>query len=620
MSSNHHEEWNVNALPSHSTKHFYDTRSRNNHHPLYLQNQQQQQQLNHSQQLLQLQSQNQHYQHPNFHYNPLKRLRPSLTIETPNPQLPPLDILPPPPPELNTLKKIGWDPEQNLSTVTSFSILPPLNCDSVESNENKEVFTIQWNPCMQNKASKRNSTEEIEICTDTSSFPPFDDFLALSNSQVLMNTRNEQTIIESHLRPHNNLTPQLHASSASIPSRNGLQDQNDNDLHHIKENYQASVHKFSPKVQRSDTSSMNFSAENSVMLSRENQSEVRKIEDTKLFASDFNEKHESPDEEVEVWTTSLMEKGKSIVEKSFALKIRGNGHDDYTFSDSLTSLSDDNPIDESEIITLAQSAFVIPENALITREDRLRLAKEKLQHARDHLVKVLKRKRSISPIPFTVKLPSITAMRQSLIILPKSQDVKQSEFDWFPLLPEPKLMDHPCEVVIPYANFDESVADAKKDGNETKESHEELYQKGRALKKNLLLLKKKKLEITLRKQKELQKKKAFVNTCEIPTPLSKEALKKRQEELQQAVDVAYWKRLVIQQRNLLETEKLEVHQQNESIQSYQEEINSKLAAIVGCETTLRELRVRERCLEESIAKAMQDVLSARKLRYDFHQR
>jgi hypothetical protein len=637
MPNNRHEEWNVNALSSHSTKHFYDNLSRNTCHPLASLNFHHQQQLNNNQQLLQIQSQNQPYQQLNYHYNSLKRIRPSppaALIETPNALLPPINILPPPPPELNTTQS---HPEQNIKTEKSFSILPPFNIDSPLSNENQQIFAIQWNPCVDNTISTRNTREVKEFHKNPSNPPSFENIFMSSNSKVMMDAHhNEHTTFESHYEPLDKLTTRLSVSSAPISFENISYDQNKSDLQQpqIEKNDFAmeGCTTISSKDPRSEgTLSRNCSEKSSWHLTNGEQWEGEDMEGitrTQEFVSDT--KHESeagnvcPNEEGKTDLISLVEKRKFRFEQSYSVKSTGDGYNNSKISESRTSLSEKSTSNEEnelllENATLDQSEPTFPEDLLITREEKLRLVKEKLQHARDHLVKVLKRKRSTSPIPLTVKLPPISALRQPLIIRPEFRNDEQSQINWIPLLPEPKLMDHPCEIVIPYTNFEEVIIDAEKDVIGTKENHNDLYKKGRALKKNLLLLKKKKLEITLRKQKELQKRKAEVKSCDIPIPLSKEALKKRQEELQQAVDVAYWKRLVIQQRNLLEAERLEVSQQNESIQAYQEEINSKLAAIEGCETTLRELRVREKCLDEHIAQAMQEVLLARKLRHDLHE-
>jgi hypothetical protein len=600
MSSNRHEEWNLNTLSGHSTTHIYDALSRNDCHHLYLPNQQQ-----HSQQVLQLQSQN--HQNANFPLNSLKRSRPSPPppkIETLYQDLPPMKILPPPPPELNTSKKMRCDSEENTKRESLLSILPPLSHNVGEFNENRQV-SMPSNPSMKNKNSARNDKDKTESRTNPSNSFSFDDYFTPYNAHAMINIDKEQAKFESYLGP---LTNQLHVSLASMPNQSGLLNQRNTDFFQprvqMKENAKLSRNMPSVRGQSSENVLQKLSAKDSWSLTKGKELETGEVEggsSTQLLANDPSEKYESNgDEDVDIGTTSRTEICKTSFEKSFPLKIIGHGYDDYKINESLTSLLDNNAFDQkkgflSEISPLAQSESSIPD-------------------ARAHLEKDLKRKNSISPISLkSAKLPCITAISESLIIRPKSLDGEQSKFDCNPTLPDPKFIDHPCEVVIPDESVVKDVADADM---MTKESRIDLYKKGRDLKKSLLLLKKKKLEITLRKQKDMEEKRLVENTCEITTPLTKEALKKRQEELQQAVDVAYWKRLVIQQRNLLEAEKLEVVQQNESIQSYQEEINSKLASIVGCETTLRELRVREKCLDECIAKAMQEVLSARRIRYE----
>lgn len=245
------------------------------------------------------------------------------------------------------------------------------------------------------------------------------------------------------------------------------------------------------------------------------------------------------------------------------------------------------------------------------RTIRLQQAKEKLRHAQNQLVKALKkRKHTQTPVS---QLPPITALSQPLMII----NVFDKDDDLVRLLPDPVLLEGRCDVIIP----------ADSDMEEDQEViPSELHQKGKALRKNLLLLKKKKLELTLRMQQQQQQQQigtSFTATEDVkptteerkdPLLFTVEALKRRQEKLQQTVDSAYWKRLATQQRNLLTAEQNEVRQHEENLKVCQAQIEAKQDAIMQCEKSIRESIAREKCLNEMIETTIDEVLSARKRR------
>jgi hypothetical protein len=246
------------------------------------------------------------------------------------------------------------------------------------------------------------------------------------------------------------------------------------------------------------------------------------------------------------------------------------------------------------------------------RAIRLHHAKEKLRHAQNKLVSALKkRKGTFTPPPVLPQLPPITALSQSLLVTNISGQ-RTGNFFMVRPLPEPVLLKVPCDIIPPYDSDEE-------------EEPECLHQKGEALRKNLLLLRKKKLELTLRMQQQNGGATTVVGEgLKDPSPnqllvVTKESLKKRQEEMQKAVDCAYWKRLVLQQRNLLATEQKEVVQHETNLRACQEQIKTKRDGISECAQNIQESMVREQCLDEMIAKATQQVLSARKRRHEATQ-
>ena len=268
---------------------------------------------------------------------------------------------------------------------------------------------------------------------------------------------------------------------------------------------------------------------------------------------------------------------------------------------SVTQPSHRSPVEYSDksgvmYIDKSENSTTDPQN---DKAALVRLAKLKLRHAKLQLVTALTRQQSLTESP---ALPPITALSQPLLV----QNILSKDKALVQFLPEPALTESPCNVVIPeYSDTedDEVVAD-------------DLHKKSKELRKNLLLLKKKNLELTLRKHEHVSASLPQNEDVTEPRVINKQALKRRQEELQQTVDAAYWKRLVIQQRNLLAAEREEVLQHEQKLLSCQEEIKIKQESILECERKIDESRVREKCLDEMIEKAVRGVLNARKRRHE----
>mmetsp|Transcript_9262 Transcript_9262/g.15402 ORF Transcript_9262/g.15402 Transcript_9262/m.15402 type:complete len:536 (+) Transcript_9262:122-1729(+) len=246
------------------------------------------------------------------------------------------------------------------------------------------------------------------------------------------------------------------------------------------------------------------------------------------------------------------------------------------------------------------------------RVAKLRVAKEKLRHAQAKLVSALKGKKNVKRKRPPDTLPPIAALSQDLCIRDFSGPAHLVDF-----LPEVELLPAGQLDVIPATSSDEVEDQDKPPPN--------LQQQGHTLRKSLLLLKKKKLELTLKKQQRLSP----TNTLGASTaaaikepapiirpPLNKEALKKRQEELQQAVDTAYWKRLILKQRNLLATSQETLAQTEGNLQTCRDQMVVSKREIGQCEESLAETTVREDCLNDMISRSTQRVLAARKKRHD----
>ncbi|KAI2490841.1 hypothetical protein MHU86_23725 [Fragilaria crotonensis] len=237
--------------------------------------------------------------------------------------------------------------------------------------------------------------------------------------------------------------------------------------------------------------------------------------------------------------------------------------------------------------------------SVVQKATLVRLAKMKLRHAKLQLVTALTRQQSLAESP---TLPPITALSQPLFV----QNILSKDKSLVQLLPEPALTEGECNVVIPYHS----------DNEDDQRVPDDLHQKSKELRKNLLLLKKENLELTLRNHEHASASLPQNEEVTEPRVFDKQALKRRQEELQQTVDAAYWKRLVIQQRNLLAAERKEVLQHEQKLLSCQEEIKIKQESIWECERKIDESRVREKCVDEMIEKAVRGVLNARKRRHE----
>lgn len=236
---------------------------------------------------------------------------------------------------------------------------------------------------------------------------------------------------------------------------------------------------------------------------------------------------------------------------------------------------------------------------------KLRRAKEKLRHAKAKLVSALhKKKRQHSLSPTGGKPETVPSYIQPGPLMVRGIDCTDERVRF---LPDLVLLKNPCHV-IPADARDDS------DGGED-DAIPDLQQKGEALRK-MLQLKRKKLELRLK----MQQRKSPPPEERKPPPLTKEALIKRQEELQQTVDAAYWKRLILKQRNLLQAQESKVAQHAQALETMRHQMHSTKEQIKECQQNIQDAKIREECLDEMIVKTTQQVLSARKQRYDQQQK
>ena len=132
---------------------------------------------------------------------------------------------------------------------------------------------------------------------------------------------------------------------------------------------------------------------------------------------------------------------------------------------------------------------------------------------------------------------------------------------------------------------------------------------------NVQLLKKK-LEL---KRKALELKQLRQSPLPPPPKQTKEELIQRQEKVQQDFDAAYWKRLYVQQRNLLRNQDSRLMEHDEALLSIQQELDQVQASIQECQAILEDCGVRDDYLEGRIQQVSKHVLEAR-TRYHDHDK
>ena len=128
---------------------------------------------------------------------------------------------------------------------------------------------------------------------------------------------------------------------------------------------------------------------------------------------------------------------------------------------------------------------------------------------------------------------------------------------------------------------------------------------------NVELLKKK-LELkrmTLKLKKSLQQRK------KPPPILNREQLIQRQEQVQHDREVAYWKRLFVQQRNLLRAEEQKIKVHDDAIAAIEQEQCELQKSIKECENVLKERQLREAYLDSRIQEVSTAIVEARMLQH-----
>mmetsp|Transcript_11509 Transcript_11509/g.16880 ORF Transcript_11509/g.16880 Transcript_11509/m.16880 type:complete len:574 (-) Transcript_11509:1409-3130(-) len=249
------------------------------------------------------------------------------------------------------------------------------------------------------------------------------------------------------------------------------------------------------------------------------------------------------------------------------------------------------------------------------RTHQLLKTKEKLRNARAKLVSALKRRNTMSPQ--NTGIPSITAMKQPLKIASISGPDELVRFEDEITLYEWEL------IIVP---VEESDDEGSEDGNhDVSTIKPNLVQHRETIRKNLLLLKKKKLELELKKKQHESASQGSTGKQpgrdkEPHSRVTKEALRKRQEELQQTVDAAYWKRLLIKQRNLLIVQQKTVKDHESKLASCRDLIQRKRKSIAECQNNIETCLIRESYLEKRIALQTRAVLAARERRKRKKQR
>ena len=130
---------------------------------------------------------------------------------------------------------------------------------------------------------------------------------------------------------------------------------------------------------------------------------------------------------------------------------------------------------------------------------------------------------------------------------------------------------------------------------------------------NVQLLKKK-LEL---KRKALELRQLRQSPLPPLTPkLTKEELMQRQEKVQQDFDAAYWKRLWVQQRNLLRNQDARLMEHDEALTTIQQELDQVQESILECQAVLEDCAVRDDYLEGRIQQVSTHVLKVRTRYHD----
>jgi len=166
--------------------------------------------------------------------------------------------------------------------------------------------------------------------------------------------------------------------------------------------------------------------------------------------------------------------------------------------------------------------------------------------------------------------------------------------------------------------FSESSFESDDEGSDGENDDDDNASKSLKIQQTLQALKKKLRELAAKKSKQHEGTSSTAK--ETAKALSKEDLKKRQEEVKQTMDAAYWRQLVVKHRNLLEAEEKVVKEQEEALARCRQEIREQERKIAKLRDESRDFQVRQTHLMKTIEMENQNVLSSRAERKDCQAR
>ena len=218
--------------------------------------------------------------------------------------------------------------------------------------------------------------------------------------------------------------------------------------------------------------------------------------------------------------------------------------------------------------TTAAAATTTTVTTHLTKDIRIAHAKSKLLRAKLKLVQALTRQQTIPPI---------AALGMTLLVSHLSESGPSDLVRWIP--------------------FDD-------------DSLRNLQQKKSQVMHLQVNVLKKKLHL---KRMTMERNKTSVEP-EPPIPIlkpNKEELVKRQEQVQQERDAAYWKRLLVQQRNLLEMEQQRIREQDEAMSMMEQEMTELQQSIQEYVTKQNDNQDRCAFLDVQIQQVSAQVVEAR---------
>ena len=221
--------------------------------------------------------------------------------------------------------------------------------------------------------------------------------------------------------------------------------------------------------------------------------------------------------------------------------------------------------------TTAAAATTTTVTTHLTKDIRIAHAKSKLLRAKLKLVQALTRQQTIPPI---------AALGMTLLVSHLSESGPSDLVRWIP--------------------FDDDDDDSLR--NLQQKKSQVMHLQVNVLKKKLHL-----------KRMTMERNKTSVEP-EPPIPIlkpNKEELVKRQEQVQQERDAAYWKRLLVQQRNLLEMEQQRIREQDEAMSMMEQEMMELQQSIQEYVTKQNDNQDRCAFLDAQIQQVSAQVVEAR---------